>query len=229
MRQVLFVIAASGFLAPAALAQDDEPGLTFDASLGVVSDYRYRGLSLSNEGPAVQLDATLASDSGIYGNLFVSTIDEYGADAAGEGAQVEVDYTLGWAFAVADFEVDLAVSAYTYPGGTDVDYLTLPVSISRSFDAWSVTLGYEYSPSQPNLGDTDGSYAWLGADWADEISGFSLTGWVGYEGGAWAPDGKTDWGVGGYKSFDNLELGLLLQGVDVEDGVTLISSLTFSS
>jgi len=229
MRKVVVALAAAGALAPGAFAQVDNAGLSFDATLGVVSDYRYRGLSLSDEAPAVQLDATVSSPAGLYGNLFVSTIDEYGADAGGDGAHVEVDYTLGWAFAAADFDVDIALSAYTYPGGTDVDYLTIPIAVSRSLDQWSVTLGYEYSPSQENLGDADGSYVWIGADWADEESGFGFTSWVGHEDGAWAPDGKTDWGLGGYKTFGQIELGLSVQGVDVEDDATFVGSLTFSS
>ena len=229
MRSMIIIAVAACSITPAADAQDAASGITFDASAGVVSDYRYRGLSLSDEAPALQIDATLATDSGLYANAFASTIDEYGPGADGDGAQVEIDYALGWAFSVMNFDVDLAVSAYTYPGGVDVDYLTVPVAISRVFESWTLTLGVDYSPSQANLGDTDNTYVWLGADWADDDIGYGLAGWIGYENGAWAPDGKTDWSIGGYKTVGQFELGLAAQGVDVEDGVNLIGSLMFRS
>jgi uncharacterized protein (TIGR02001 family) len=106
---MIIIAVAACSVTPAAFAQDAASGMTFDASLGVVSDYRYRGLSLSDEAPALQIDATLATDSGLYANVFASTIDEYGLDADGDGAQVEIDYALGWVFSVMDFDVDLAV------------------------------------------------------------------------------------------------------------------------
>jgi len=52
-------------------------------SLGVVSDYRYRGYSLSNDEPALQGDIEWAATDGFYAGLFVSTVrDPHGANGA---------------------------------------------------------------------------------------------------------------------------------------------------
>jgi len=52
-------------------------------SLGVVSDYRYRGYSLSNDEPALQGDIEWAATDGFYAGLFASTVrDPHGANGA---------------------------------------------------------------------------------------------------------------------------------------------------
>ncbi|UHQ20796.1 TorF family putative porin [Lysobacter sp. KIS68-7] len=47
-------------------------------SLGVVSDYRYRGYSLSDGDPALQASIAYDADSGLYGGLFASTVRDAG-------------------------------------------------------------------------------------------------------------------------------------------------------
>lgn len=113
---VLVVLLAAVGASPAFASS-----VAVDADLTAVSDYRFRGLSLSDRKPALQAGLTVSHESGLYGGVFTSTIDEYGRDAAGKGATVELDYTVGWAFAAAGLDFDLAASVYTYPGGKDVD------------------------------------------------------------------------------------------------------------
>lgn len=66
--------------------------LDIEAEIGAVTDYRFRGLSLSDRKPALQANLTISHGSGVYGNVFASTIDEYGQDLEGKGATVELDY-----------------------------------------------------------------------------------------------------------------------------------------
>src|SRR6186997_2987340 len=106
-------------------------GFAIESEAGVVSDYRFRGLSLSNEKPALQLETTLSHDSGLYAGAFTSTIEEYGVDADGDGARAEVDISGGWAFSLAGFDIDAGAVAYLYPDASDVNYYVLPVSVSR--------------------------------------------------------------------------------------------------
>ena len=103
---------------------------------------------------------------------------------------------------------------FMYPDAGGANYVVLPVSLTRSFGQWSVTTGYEYTPSQEALGDTDGTYVWLGADWASETFPLWFSGAIGHEDGGWAPDGKTDWSVGAFHSLGPFELGLTYSDTD---------------
>lgn len=192
----------------------ETPAFTLEGGAAIVSDYRYRGWSLSGEGPALQADATLTHSSGLYAGVFASTIEEYGVDADGDGAEVEINLLAGWGFSLAGFDIDAGAQLYIYPEADGANYVVLPVSLTRSFGQWSVTTGYEYTPSQEALGDTDGSYVWLGADWASETFPLWFSGTIGHEEGGWAPDGKTDWSVGAFHSLGPFELGLTYTDTD---------------
>lgn len=220
---VLF--AAVTAQAQAAQAQEGRVW-SVESDVALVSDYRYRGVSLSNEEPAMQAEASVSHASGVYGAVFLSSIEEYGHDDDGDGARTEVDYTLGWAFSSGGFDFDVAASAYTYPDASNVNYFTFPASISRSVESWTFSLGYDYTPAQAELGDDDSAYAWIGADWSPDFWKLSFSSWVGREDGAWAPDGKTDWGLGLFRALGPASVGLTYIGTDSEaDGSAMVFEL----
>jgi uncharacterized protein (TIGR02001 family) len=133
----LFAAAATVLLVAMSAGLAHASSVTAEGGLAAVSDYRFRGLSLSDRKPALQADLTVSHKSGAYASVFASTIDEYGQDADGKGATVELDYTAGWAFAGAGLDFDVAASAYTYPGGVGVNYVELPVQASKTVGAWT--------------------------------------------------------------------------------------------
>ncbi len=211
------LVIAFSTIAPAFAQTDDvenSSDFIFDSSAAIVSDYRFRGWSLSDDKPAMQVDATLSHASGLYTGVFASTIEEFGVDDDGDGATSEFDVSAGWAFALDGFDIDVGAMAYLYPDASDVNYYVLPLSLSRAFGGLSLTVGYEYTPRQSALGDLDGSYVWFGADWSSEDLPFWLSSSVGYEDGAWAPDGKTDWSLGAFYGLETLQLGLTYTGAD---------------
>ena len=60
-------------------------------TLTLVSDYRFRGISLSDEDPALQVSLAVDHESGYYGAVWGSTLDDtplYGA--------LELDVYGGW-------------------------------------------------------------------------------------------------------------------------------------
>src|SRR3990167_10424122 len=94
------VIATSAFAAAPALAQDEEAGpVTVTGSVTVVSDYRFRGVSLSGGDPAIQGGITVAHESGFYIGTWGSSIDDGGSDFYGD---VELDVFGGWSGDVAE-------------------------------------------------------------------------------------------------------------------------------
>lgn len=195
-----------------------------DATVGAVSDYRFRGISLSGGDAAAQAGATLSHSSGLYADVYVSSIEEYGIGGDGDGADVEVTLSAGWAGGWLGLDWDAAVSAYRYPDGDDVDYVEIPVQASRTAGPATFTLGVAYAPSQSALGDTDNRYVWSGLDYAPEGWPVSLAAAVGYEDGAWAPDGKIDWRAGGFLPLGPVMVGLEWVDSDAEDGA-LVASL----
>jgi uncharacterized protein (TIGR02001 family) len=203
--------ALPAVLAPQAWGQANEVDggdIALDASVAVVSDYRFRGWSLSGDGPAVQLDASAAHVSGFYVGAFASSIEEFEGAEGGESGTTELDFYAGWNGEVLGLQLDLGAQFYTYPGADSANYFVLPISLTRSIGALDLTLGYEYAPAQDALGDETSCYTWLGAEWAPSDWPVSFRSSIGFEDGALAPGGKLDWGVSASIPAGPFDLGL---------------------
>lgn len=196
---------------PLAALAAEPPAISFDHELGIVSDYRYRGLSLSDQRPALQGGVTGSLAGGLYGSVWASTIDEYGAGADGKGATVEVDYAVGWVTIIAGLDVDIAVSRYTYPGGEGVAYFEFPVTVARSWNGWSAMAGGSYAPRQKALGAEGAGYGFGRLEWSPSSGTVTLAMQAGYETGAFAPGGKWDWSASVSRPFGPVtaELGFV--------------------
>lgn len=218
----LAAVLLAGLVCPAGAAAQTSPW-TLEGTAGVVSDYRYRGYSLSGGDPALQGGLTLTHASGLYGDVYLSSIDEYGLDADGNGAELEVTVTGGWAGAIAGFDVDAGVSAYQYPDGSNVNYVEIPAQLGRTVGPWTWTLGAAYAPEQSALGDEDNRYVWGGADFAPGTWPLSLGATIGYEDGAYAPGGKTDWLIGASAPLGPVVIGLSWVDSDADEGAVVAS------
>lgn len=190
--------AAAVTAAPDAQAAVARP-LQLQFELGVVSDYRFRGVSLSDRKPALQAGATASLRSGAYVGVWGSTIEEYASEGDTSGARVEVDFNAGWAFQAAGLDVDVGLAAYTYPRAQDLSYLEAPISLSRSIRGATLTVGGAYAPSQSALGHRDNTYVFGSVAW--QAGPAELTVRTGYEDGAFAPGGKWDWSVAAARQF----------------------------
>ena len=62
----IVLLAYGGGVAPSALAQDDESPISLSANVAIVTDYRFRGISLSDNDAAIQggLDDTVLASIG---------------------------------------------------------------------------------------------------------------------------------------------------------------------
>jgi uncharacterized protein (TIGR02001 family) len=122
----------------AALAQD----FTVTGNVGIVSDYVFRGISQTQEDPAIQggVDVT----SGIfYGGLWASSVD------FGDSTDAEVDAYVGVKPEAAGFTFDLAAIYYGYvdqPGNPDWDYWEFKAGVSRAFGPLTLGGALYYSP-----------------------------------------------------------------------------------
>ena len=118
--KVMTVAAAE----PAAAETPTSPH-TFSANLGLYSEYVFRGIANSNEGPAVQGGFDYTHSAGFYAGVWASNI-EFGGSAASATAAVEVDFYAGY---TATFSTgigwDVGMIYYAYPSqneDVDADY-----------------------------------------------------------------------------------------------------------
>ena len=218
MRQ-LMIFAASLFAVVPAVVQAEDTDVSgeedgdFDisASLSGVSDYRFRGLSLSEKDPAVQGSLDIEHKSGFYLGTWASSL-------GGSTADAEIDLYGGWRGEVGSgVNVDIGAVAYVYPGDANLDYVELLGSISYTLGPVEAKLGAAYSPSQDNLGNADNIYGYFDASFGIPSTPVTVTAHIGHEDGSLAgPTGKKwDWSLGAAVVVDRFTLGLTYVDTDV--------------
>ncbi|GHH24735.1 hypothetical protein GCM10008023_37150 [Sphingomonas glacialis] len=117
-------------------------------SLTGASNYIFRGVSQTENGPAIFAGAKIS-----YDHFYVA--------AGGEnvdfrnGIDVEYDLSAGWASSLAGFDMDVGAIRYGYigaPTGVSIDTIELRGSVSRTFGAikvgGSVNYAFEYFGSK---------------------------------------------------------------------------------
>jgi len=108
----LIALALTAVALPAFADEPAPDPLSFN--VGVVSEYRYRGISQSRLKPALQGGIDYADPSGFYVGTWASTI-KWIKDAGGDG-QVEIDLYGGYKTEVAKgLTLDVGVLQYAYP------------------------------------------------------------------------------------------------------------------
>lgn len=204
-------------LAAPAAAADLPGGLSVSGTAAIVSDYRFRGVSLTDRDPAVQGSITVGHKSGFYAGTWGSSID--GGDLYGP---TEIDLYAGWAGAIgAGATLDAMVAYYAYPGGNDAlgaaDYVEATAKISRGFGPVNAAAGAGYSWDQKALA---GDNLYLFADLSAAIpkTPFTLKAHVGHTNGALAPAGTyRDWSLGFDAKAGPLTLGVSYIDSDLPD------------
>lgn len=215
------VAACAALLAPVVAHAQAAPSWSLDGRVGVVSDYRDRGYTLSDGAPSVQGEVTASHASGAYIGVWAAGIDAYGVGPDGDGATTEVTLYAGWSGEAGGFEVDLGAWGNLYPDGDDVDYIEFPLEIGRTVGPARFGAGVIWAPSQVGTGDEDNTYAWMRAEYAPETWPFALHAIVGYEDGGFAPDGKTDLRAGVEVPFGPVILTLDWVDSDTEDSAAV--------
>ena len=193
-------VCALTIVAPSARAAD------LSATAALVSDYRWRGVSLSDGEPSQQFDLTLSNDAGVWLWGGANSVSEsYGDSELGLGFGI----TRGF----ADIDWTFGVQRYAYPGASQLDYTQVGLSAVRALGPISLSAGVDYAPRQDNLAQND-VYAWFGWEICP-IERVKLTGHVGRDEGAWAPSpGAVDFSLGAAATAGALELGFDYVGVE---------------
>jgi uncharacterized protein (TIGR02001 family) len=183
--------ASACFMATPVLAQGAS-SVSLSANLSLVSDYRFRGISLSDEDPAIQggIDASLG---GFYVGTWASSIEQVG------NAETEIDLYGGYGGDITDgLSYDVGFLYYTYPEGNGSNYYEVYGSLSGSVQLFNWTVGTAYAPDQNHLdfsqdgGSDDNLYVYGDGHVNIPDSPFYVGAHVGWEDGAFA-DNKIDW------------------------------------
>ena len=176
-KMVLAALALSG----AALAQTKapEPDYTLSFNVGVVTDYRYRGISQSHLNPALQGGADFAHKSGFYLGAWGSTI-KWIKDAGGDGP-VEIDLYGGYKGTAGPVGYDVGVLRYQYPNHS----LGLSPNTTEIYGAGTagpVTLKYSHAVTNLfGFADSKNSYYVDGSASFDLGNGWSVVPHIGYQ------------------------------------------------
>ncbi len=216
--RVIFTVAVL-MASNTALAQ--EADWSVSGRVGVVSDYRDRGYTLTDGQPTVQGEVTLAHASGFYAGLWGSGIEEYGVDADGDGARIETTLYAGWSGSLAGMDVDVGVWRNVYPDGDGVNYTEFPLEIGRTIGGTTLSAGVVWAPAQTGTGDEANTWVWTRLEHAPEAWPVSLHATLGHEDGGFAPDGKTDWRVGLAAPLGAWTLGLDWVDSDTDDSAVV--------
>ena len=115
----LSLFAAASLVSVAAMAQTKapEPAYTLSFNAGVVTDYRFRGLTQTNYGPALQGGVDFAHKSGFYAGAWASPVSWVKQFNGASQGDLEVDLYAGFKGEIAaGFGFDVGLIGYMYPG-----------------------------------------------------------------------------------------------------------------
>ncbi|ABD27051.1 conserved hypothetical protein [Novosphingobium aromaticivorans DSM 12444] len=250
-------VMVAAFATPA-MAQDEESGpITVSGSAALVSDYRFRGISMTDKEMAVQAGATVSHESGFYVGTWGSNLAGWGTFL---GSNMELDVFGGYKTEVGGVGVDVGLTWYMYPGGLDnTDFAEPYVKLSAPVGPASVLVGVAYAPKQEALGQwynsgasaltgvydnpgakADNVYLWTDVSTAIPDTGMTLKAHLGYtnggnkglgpQGTSVSPTGEyLDWMVGADYALGPVTLGVSYVDTDISNAEAAYLTPNFSS
>jgi len=204
---IYVMVMACGAAGPATAA-------AIDASATVASDYRSRGVSLSDRQPVAGATVALTAAAGWFaGAEAVSNARPRNLRLA-RGRDAEVDLTAGWSKTIGLLTPSAGVIAYLYPshGPAEVEAFG---SVAGALGPATVTLGLNYAPDQ--AGARGGNlYTYARAAFGIPLTPATITASVGREAGAFDLGlTKVDYRIGVEAKVWKLTVGARYVGNDV--------------
>lgn len=163
-KKMLPVAVATALVA--GLGATQAQAIEVSGNVALTSDYRFRGISQTDEDIAVQGGFDVGFEPGFYVGIWGSSVDFGDGDETGDYGTLELDYYAGWAGSIGDtdFTIDVGYLYYDYPADTvdpEGDYqefmvgagwrdLSLTLYYSDDFyaetdEAWYLSADYSFS------------------------------------------------------------------------------------
>lgn len=182
----------------------------------VVSDYDFRGISLSARGPAVQGELDVSASNGLKGYVWASN-----TDIGVPGLGTEIDYLVGWSGG-EKLVWDVGVVYYSYPSHNDLAYPEGYVGVSGNVTEKFNLGGKIWYSNDYGASDEAGEYYELNGSVALPWWDLSLGLHVGHSAGKYwdiaSDGGYTDYSIGLSKNIQKLNLSLkVIDGSDLKD------------
>lgn len=199
------------------------------ANVGIVSDYAYRGISQTDEKPALQGGFDYAHDSGLYVGVWGSNVSwisdlERGTDE-NSGNSLELDVYAGYKQTFGDFGIDVGLLQYVYPGNYDSTWrstigLKNPNTLEGYLGLSWKFLSFKYSHAFSNLFgavDSKGSqYFDLTAAY-EVIDNLTLSAHYGHQAITGPAKSYSDWKVGATYNLSGFAVGLHYVNTNMKD------------
>jgi len=205
-------LALTALPATAYAQEEEESSISISGGATVVSDYRFRGFSQSNEEAAIQGTFSISHESGLYLGTWGSSI--------GFANGTEIDVFAGYSTEVTSgLTADIGATLYLYPGTADSSIIEPYFSLSGDLGPASVKTGIAWAPGgQDSLGGDSGVYIYGDVGVGIPDTPITLKGHLGYAksdsflGGL---DGEVlDYSVGVDFSWNVLTLGIAYVNTD---------------
>lgn len=208
------LLASSGAMAQAA----PESSLSYNA--GVVTDYRYRGISQSRLKPAVQAGVDYVDKSGFYVGAWGSTIKWIKDTPGATDGSLELDLYGGYKGSTGGVAYDLGALRYQYVGnkGLAVNANTTEIYAAGTLGMFTLKYSHALTNTFANANSKGSSYIDLSAN-VDLGNGFTLTPHIGRQviKNASAGGSYTDYSLTLAKDFGK-GLSATLMAVDTNAG-----------
>lgn len=207
--------------APAPAAPEAAAANSLSYNVGVVTDYRYRGISQSRLKPAAQGGIDFAHTSGAYVGAWASTI-QWVKDAGGK-SDLELDLYGGYKGAAGPVSYDVGVLTYVYPSNG----LSTSANTTEIYGAGTMgpaTLKYSHALTNTFgfANSKNSGYLDLSATF-DVGNGFTVVPHIGHQRIAGTGNGiysYTDYSLTLTKDFGNgLAVSAAVVGSDATDGL----------
>lgn len=231
---IFATLAAATYSIPATaqevVADDEQKVEPIAISGGVagVSQYRFRGIDLSDEKPALQGWVEAEHESGAYAGAWASSIDGFGEIG---GSNVELDLYAGYRAPLGGaVSLDVGAIYYVYPGaqGGPFDYIEPYAKLSAPLGPAELTVGAAWAPAQDAIGSGDNLYLSADASLPIVDTPIALNAHMGRTEGdsSLSFGGYTDWSIGVSASWRSLTFGVSYVGTDIDDAFALASGAT---
>lgn len=219
MKKTLLTAAVASTLLGGAAVANAESAWSSSANVALTTEYRFRGISQSDESAAIQGGFDIGHESGFYAGTWASSVDFDSND--GYDGSLELDVYAGFSADINDdWSWDIGGLYYAYPGddGDDGDFFEVYGSIS-----WKdLSVGVAYSDDY--YAETDEA-TYISADYSFALPNeFALDLHVGYQileedGGFLATDedGYTDYSVTISRDFGGFNWAVAYVGTDLDE------------
>ncbi|PTD97830.1 TorF family putative porin [Pseudothauera lacus] len=219
-KRILAALLAAPMLGSGAALAEDIP---FSANVSIVSDYAFRGVSQTDQRPAIQGGFDYAHDSGLYVGVWASNVS-WLSDLDARGSSLETNLYAGYAAEIGPIGLDVGLLQYYYPGDFDSAWkaangMKSPNTLEGYVGVSWAFLSFKYSHSFTNLFGTADS---KGSDYYDlslsyeVMDGLTLDAHYGYS-DIHNADNYEDWKLGATYSYGGFDFGLHYVDTDIKN------------